>query len=362
MENHLKSVQNLIKEKGLDALIVTNPTNIFYLTSFKGLSPTEREAILIVSRTKSSTLITAKLYQNEALKLASTNLQIKITAERKEVQDALKNFLSSFQKVGFEENDLKFSEHKKYHKILKGKKLMPVKNIVEEQREIKTAEELTNLIKAQTLTQKVFDKILKTIKVGQTEVEIKDVLEQIAKTQSREPLAFDPIIASGPNSALPHYQTGKRKIKKGDALLFDFGLKYKYYCADFSRTVFVGRANDEQKNIYSLVAIAQKTAIAKIKTNVKAKDIFNDSFNLFKRNGLEDKFIHSLGHGIGLEVHEKPSLYKTAKDILKPGMVFSVEPGLYFPWGGVRIEDLVTIKNGKGSIIGKPASYIELNI
>lgn len=362
MQSRLEKIKQVLAEKNLDALIITNQTNIFYLTGFKGLSPTEREAILIVSKIKSSTLITAKLYQNEALKLASTNLQIKITTERKEIQDALKNFLSSFQKVGFEENDLKFAEYKKYHKILKGKKLSPIKNLIEELREIKTPEELANITKAQTLTQKVFDEIIKTVKAGQTEAEIKDKLEHIAKGQSREPLAFDPIVASGPNSALPHYQTGSRKIKKGDALLFDFGLKYKNYCADFSRTVFIGKAGDEQKNIYSLVAIAQKTAIAKIKTNSKAKEIFYESFNLFKKNGIEDKFIHSLGHGIGLEVHEKPSLYKTSKDILKPGMVFSVEPGLYLPLGGVRIEDLATIKNGQGRIIGKPATFIELNV
>ncbi len=360
MQSKLGQIKNALAEKNLDALIVTNPTNIFYLTGFKGLSPTEREAVLIILKTKPATLITARLYQNEALKLASTTLQIKITAERKEVQDALKNVLSAFKKVGVEEQDIRLAEYIKYRKLLKGKKPAPTKNIVEEIREIKTPEELANIEKAQTITQNVFDELLKTIKIGQTEAEIKDKLEQIAKTQSREPLAFEPIIASGPNSALPHYQTGNRKIKKGDALLFDFGLKYKNYCADFSRTIFIGSSTDEQKNIYSLVAIAQKTAIAKIKTNVKAKDIFNDSFNLFKRNGIEDKFIHSLGHGIGLEVHEKPSLYKTSKDILKPGMVFSVEPGLYLPWGGVRIEDLVTIKNGKGVVIGKVGKFIEI--
>lgn len=362
MQSKLGQIKNALAEKNLDAAIVTNPTNIFYLTGFKGLSPQEREAILIVSKSKPSTLITAKLYQNEALKLASANLQVKITAERKEVQDALKNTLSAFKKIGFEEQDLKFAEYIKYRKILKGKKLIPTKNLIEELREIKTLEELANITKAQTLTQKVFDEILKTIKAGQTELEISETLKSISRKFTPLGQAFEPIIASGPNSALPHYQTGSRKIKNGDALLFDFGLKYKNYCADFSRTIFIGNANDEQKNIYSLVAIAQKTAIAKIKTNIKAKDIFNESHNLFKKNGLENQFIHSLGHGIGLEIHEKPSLYKTSKDVLKPGMVFSVEPGLYLPWGGVRIEDLVTIKNGKGKIIGKPARFIELNI
>ena len=147
MENHLKSIQDLIKEKGLDALIVTNSTNIFYLTGFKGLSPTEREAVLIVCRSKPSTLVTAKLYQAEALQLASTDLQVKITAERKEVQDAIKNVLSAFKKVGIEERDIKLAEYIKYRKILKGKKLVPTKKLIEEVREIKTPAELANITK-----------------------------------------------------------------------------------------------------------------------------------------------------------------------------------------------------------------------
>jgi len=143
-------------------------------------------------------------------------------------------------------------------------------------------------------------------------------------------------------------------------LLFDFGLKYKNYCADFSRTIFIGKAADEQKNIYNLVALAQKVAVKKIKPNIKAKGVYMEAFKLFKRSGLEDNFVHSLGHGIGLAVHEKPSLYKRGRDILKPGMVFSVEPGLYLPWGGVRIEDLVTLKSGNGQILGRSAKFIEI--
>jgi Xaa-Pro aminopeptidase len=360
MQSRLGKIKSALAEKNLDALIVTNPTNIFYLTGFRGVSPTEREATVIIFKSKPTILITAKLYQNEALALSSNHLKIAITEERAHYQKALKENLSASNKIGLEEHHLTLAEYIKLKKLLKGKKLTPVGDLVETLRKIKTSEEITNIEGAQKLTQDVFGEILKTIKVGQTEAEIKDNLEKIAKSKNREQLAFDPIVASGPNSALPHYATGARKIKKGDALLFDFGLKYNNYCADFSRTIFIESATDEQKNIYSLVAIAQKTAIAKIKTNSKAKDVFRESFSLFKKNGLQDKFIHSLGHGIGLEVHEQPSLYKTSKDILKPCMVFSVEPGLYLPWGGVRIEDLVTIKKGRGEIIGKAGKFIEI--
>ncbi len=355
----MANFQNALSDKNLDAAIITNPVNILYLTGFQGVSPTEREAILIVRKSAPAVLITAKLYQAEAQKLKSKDLDIKITAERPEVEKAIKSALSKSKRIGFEQENLTFSEFKKFQKLLK-RKLTPVKDLVENLRIIKNDNEAAYIKKAQLLTQTVFDEILKTIKAGQTESQIKDTLEKIAKTKSREPLAFDPIVASGPNSALPHYRTGNRKIKTGDALLFDFGLKYKNYCADFSRTVFVGKAQDEQKNIYTLVAIAQKEAIKKIKANVRAKDVYLEAFNLFKTNNLSENFIHSLGHGIGLEVHEKPSLYKTSKDILVPGMVFSVEPGLYMPWGGVRIEDLATIQNGQGNVIGSTAKFIEI--
>ncbi len=357
---HNINIVNTLKGKNLDAAIITNPINIFYLSGFRGVSPTEREAIMIVFKSKPSLLITAKLYQAEAQKLKSKNLKIQITAERAEVQKTIESALSNLKGIAFEGENLTFSEYKKYQKLLK-RKLVPVRDLVENLRQIKNEDEIANIKKAQALTQSVFDEVLKTIKVGQPEAEIKDNLEKIAKIKSREPLAFDPIIASGPNSSLPHYVTGNRKIKKGDALLFDFGLKYKNYCADFSRTIFVGRATEEQKNIYTLVALAQKEALKKLKTNIKAKDVYLEAFNLFKKNSLEDKFIHSLGHGIGLEVHEKPSLYVKSKDILVPGMVFSVEPGLYMSWGGVRIEDLATIKNNQAEIFGKNAKFIELN-
>ena len=185
--------------------------------------------------------------------------------------------------------------------------------------------------------------------------------KKIIKNFGGQGLAFESIVASGPNSALPHYVTGKRRIKKGDVLLFDFGAKYKNYCADLSRTIFLGRARDEQRNIYDHVQTSQNMAIAKICAGFSAKEAFGYIDRHFKKHKLHQYFLHSLGHGIGLEVHEKPSLSKKSKEKLAEGMIFSIEPGLYFPsWGGVRIEDLVLIKNGRAKLIGKPARFIQI--
>lgn len=358
MEN-LEAIQSILLDKQLDALVVTNHINIFYLCGFSGLSPTEREAILVIKNNK-SILITARLYQQEAQKLASSTLEIKIAAERNEYDNFIRKSFSLSKKIGFESNDLKFAEYKKFKRMALPNKFIHTNSFIEKLRINKTEEEINKIEKAQIISQKAFKMLTKTIKIGQTELEISDRLTTIIKSLGASSLAFESVVASGPNSAFPHYKTGKRKIKKGEVLLLDFGAKYQNYCADLTRTVFSGKAKDYQKRTYDLVFLAQQKAIAKIKEGAKAKTIHKAVEKTFEKENLNDNFIHSTGHGIGLEVHEKPSISRKSKDTLKNGMVFSVEPGLYFPWGGVRIEDLVTIKNGKPQIIGKKAEFIEL--
>ena len=363
---NIKNLQKALKDKNLDGLIITNPVNIFYLLGFRGVSPTEREATLVVTL-NTATLITARLYQQEALKLKSKDLDVKISQERREFNGFIKDVLDSSRLrsnnilVGFEEHDLKFSEFREFKKLLKGAKFVPIKHLVEGLRIIKTADEIKNIERAQLISQKAFEQVLKTIKVGQHEAEIAENLAKIMKSLGAQGLAFESIIASGPNSALPHHVTGSRKIKRGEVLLFDFGAKYKDYSADLSRTVFVGRSSDQHAKIYHHVANAQQKAIAKIKSGIHASHAHKTALAHFKKHNLEEYFLHSLGHGIGLEIHEKPSLSPKSKDMLTDGMVFSVEPGLYFPpWGGVRIEDLIVIQNGKAKLLGKFAQFLEI--
>lgn len=349
---------DFLKGANIDGFLVTSQINILYLTGFKGVSQTEREALLILRQPK-NILITAKLYQLEAKKLASDNLEVKIASERNEYETFIKQSFGNLERLGFESTNLTHAEHKKFRKYFKGK-FVPTEDLIEKLREIKSAVEIENITRAQFITQKAFEQVIKTIKIGQTETEIADKLISILKAKGSHGIAFEPIVASGPNSALPHHQTSQRKIKNGDTLLFDFGAKYKNYCADFSRTIFVGNPNNTQINTYNHVFVAQQKSIAKIKPGIKAKKIFNQANDYFKKLKLDQYFIHSLGHGIGLEVHEKPSLSAKSKDILTSGMVFSAEPGLYFDWGGVRIEDLVYIQNDKPKVIAKTSEFIKI--
>ncbi|MEX2028499.1 MAG: Xaa-Pro peptidase family protein [Candidatus Curtissbacteria bacterium] len=374
MNDKLTNFQKILEQNKLDGFIVTNPINIFYLTGFRGLSPTERESILIFN--PKATLITARLYQQEALKLKSNDLNIKIAAERNEIfkffEDLLKNSNSASRRIGFEESNLTFLEHKNIRKLTRAK-LVPFRDLAEKQRMIKTDDEIKKIEKAQVISQKAFEAVLPTLKIGQIEEEIAEKLEAVMKSLGGQGLAFESIIASGPNSGLPHYFTGDRRLSINDILLFDFGTKYQDYCADLSRTVFIGRAKDTHKNIFQHVLTAQKTAIDKINHGISAHTAHELASEVFRQNTLHDYFLHGLGHGIGLEVHEKPSLRPSPNlpskikppeaEYLLENMVFSVEPGLYFPWGGVRIEDLVTIKNGKAKVLGKPMTeLVEISI
>jgi len=352
-------IARTLESNKVDSLLITNPTNIFYLTGFKGVSPTEREALLILRKPK-NILVTAKLYQAEAKKIASPNLEVKIAAERNEYETFIRESFKGVKRLGFESHDLKYLEFQKFKKYAKASKFIPTKNIIENLRITKSQAEIQHITKAQLITQTAFEQIIKIIKVDQTEQEISNKLIQIMKSYEAQGPSFNPIVASGPHSALPHHVTGNRKIKKGDSLLLDFGAKYKNYCADFSRTIFIGPPNTTQQKIYDLVFKSQQTAIKKLTAGVGAKSIHNQALNVFKQEKLENRFIHSLGHGIGLEVHEKPSLSAKSKDKLTPGMVFSIEPGLYFPWGGVRIEDLAVMGTKDAKIIGKSSSFVEI--
>ncbi len=387
MNENLKKFLRKLRGEKLDGFIVTNPVNIFYLSGFRGVSVTERESLLIFN--PQPTLITARLYQSEARSLASKSagwrIKIKIVDERDKIYKFAQELLKKNERVGFEENDLKYTEYRGFEKVLQPSSspylsssrkrgsdtsqakskdsrfrgndryriLIPTRNLIEEMRAIKTEDEIAKIEKAQIISQKAFEKLIKTVKPGQTEGEIAERLAKIIKSLGGQGLAFETIIASGPNSGLPHHRTGDRKIKNGDVLLLDFGAYYQNYCADLSRTIFIDKAKDEHKNIYNHVANAQKAAIDKITHGVKSSHIHNTANDIFKSGNLHDYFIHGLGHGVGLEVHETPHLRASVDDPLSESMVFSVEPGLYFPWGGVRIEDLVTIRNGKARVLGK---------
>jgi len=211
-----------------------------------------------------------------------------------------------------------------------------------ELRRHKAPGEVERIAAAQRLTDRVFGNVLKLVKPGVREREL--ALEVEFQFRRQGEVAFDSIVASGPNAAKPHAGAGDRKLRRGDVLTFDIGCSLDGYCSDMTRTVFLGKAPTELRKVYDVVLEAQRRALAAIKPGVTAKAVDSTARDYITEQGYGKQFGHGLGHGVGLEVHEPPSLAATSADALIPGDVVTVEPGIYLPGiGGVRIEDLIHV-------------------
>ncbi len=351
--NKLLKLKENLKRQNLDSFLFTNYYSIFYLSGFKGVSETERESLLLFTNGKLH-LVAPRLYQAEAKALESSALKVHIAVERDEMLGIPATLVNKAngKKAGFESEDLKFNEYEAIKGLIK-KKLVPVSNLVSKLREVKTEEEVELIRKAQEVTYQAFKNILPIIKPGITEKEIASKLKSEMERLGAEGDSFSAIVASGAGSALPHYMTSNKKLKKGEMVLMDFGAKYKGYCGDTTRIVFLGKPLGKQAFVYNLVKKAYEAGVNAVKSGKTGKSVFEAANNVFVKEGVSDKFTHGLGHGVGLAIHEAPYIRRTSEEPLKEGMVFSIEPGLYYPgFGGVRIEDLVVCRKDKAEVLG----------
>lgn len=232
-------------------------------------------------------------------------------------------------------------------KIKPSMKLKPSSGIIETLRTIKTPQEIKYVKKAQGITEKIYETLKKTIKISQTELEIDRKIRILAEDFGADGQAFDPIVAFGPESAIPHHKNSQKKLKKGDLILIDMGAKYHGYHADMTRVLFTTPPTSEQKNIYSLVLDAHELAVSKIQKGVKSGFLEKTVRDFFKT--YEPYFTHALGHGVGLEIHESPSLSeklgsKSNPQILEENMLITIEPGIYLPGKfGIRLENIYQV-------------------
>lgn len=360
----LEELKKELKILKLDCFLITSFQNIFYLTKYEGFSKEEREAIILISKI-CNYLLTDKRYLNELNFLKDFKL-IEISPANS-LSKTLTKILSenNLKSAGFEANNLTFNEYKKFRKIFKN--FAPFEDAIEKLREIKTKEEIEKIKKACTLSDLGFNFILEHIKENVTEQTLAAKLEIFLKEKHAD-TSFKPIIAFGKNSAVAHHLNSKTKLQKGNIVLIDIGAKVEGYCSDMTRTVFFGSPTPKFKRIYQTVLDAQRVAVETIHKSL----ILNHKSNLKIKAGDIDKTArqyiidrgfpsipHSLGHGIGIDVHEKPSLAPKSKSILKSGMIFSIEPGIYLNgWGGVRIEDLFLLEDNSLKKITHSASEI----
>lgn len=341
--------------KNVGGFFVSNFYNVLYLTGFKGLNPEEREAFAILTSEKIF-LVTDGRHDLETLKVRNPTLEIRALTAKENLVFHLKKIIKEekIRSLGFESEDLKFLEFKRLKKALKQVRLRPAERYLLKKREIKSADEIEKIRRACEIADRCLREIIKTIKIGQTEGKIAKRIEFWFKENNYD-VSFYPIVAVDENSAIPHYDTkanGKNKIKKGSIILIDYGAKVRDYCSDITRVLFMKGASPEALNIYSKLLKCQEETIKSIGRGIKTKEIDQKCRKLLRAAKLPD-FPHSTGHGVGLEVHEDPKISRKAKEKVRPGQVFTVEPGVYIPKKfGFRIEDTLVIdKDSKPRIL-----------
>ncbi len=345
----LEQVREKLAEQKLPALIVFNRANIRYLTGFTGSA-----GVLIVGRDDWVWLITDGRYKLQSRE-QTKGTGVKITITRltdKVIANTLKKM--GVKNAGFEGQYCTVAFLDRLREELKGAKvgLRSVARVVEELRAVKDENELTCIRKAAQIADAAFEHALKVIKPEMTERELTWEIEAFLRTHGADAVAFPPIVVSGERTALPHGQPSDRKMKKGDLVTIDIGAMVDGYCSDLTRTIVIGKPNSEQQRIYRAVGEAQRRGIEALIAKQKGKKVDSIVRTVLDKYGLKKLFLHGTGHGVGLEVHESPSLGQRSKDILKPNMVVTVEPGVYIPnWGGVRVEDMVLVTDGVPEVL-----------
>ncbi|MCX5698473.1 MAG: aminopeptidase P family protein [Candidatus Omnitrophica bacterium] len=339
MNSRLKSIHSVLKQRGLDGLLVSLPANISYLT--ESLS---RDAYLLVSL-KENIYFTDSRYTQEAKDFLKDNALLRECNGFvfKYIAEAALNL--GLKKLGFEERYLPLAEFAKVKELAKGKfNLIPTHSIIEDKRQIKDEQEIIKLRKAAEITALALEHIRQFLVPGVKEVEIVAELERFIRYQGARASAFDIIVASGPNSSQPHHLSGERKLKNNELVLIDWGVDYQGYKSDLTRVLFLGKINILARKVYDIVLKAQELAIKRIQPGAEMAEIDRVAREYIAARGYAGRFKHNLGHGFGLEVHEAPHLSGREASAIKPGMTFTVEPGIYLPGKfGVRIEDMVLI-------------------
>lgn len=343
-----------VKLKAGEAIIIHNPSNMYYLSGYRG------EGILLITDKKRA-IITDFRYVEQA-QSESPTWDVKSISTGISHMKLAKEEAGDAKKVYIEYERVTVKQYKELESLFEGVELLPLNNAPEKLRSIKDEGEIKLMEQACKISSEAFDYIITYIKEGLSEIEIKLALENKMYALGAEGLAFNSIVASGENGSLPHAIPSDRKVKKGDLITLDFGAKYKGYSADMTRTVALGKPTDKMAEIYSIVQEAQETCQNALAPGKVCKDIDAMARDIIGSRGYGDNFGHGLGHGIGIDVHEEPRLSPVCDELLKPGIVITVEPGIYLPGiGGVRIENSCLItENGARSLITAPRELIIL--
>ena len=337
-------LKQVLEEKSLDALLVTNLADVWYLTGFRGSEGT------VIFSPKARWFLTDSRYQEQSKK------EVQGFSRRifREKIPAIAEILSRLKvkRLGLDSGSVTYQFYRDLRGSLKGVRFVWLRGIFLELRARKSPEEIKRIKKAVRIAEQALERSLVHFRAGASELDFAAELEYQLRKAGSGFFPFETIVASGPRGSLPHAKATKKKIKKGELVVIDFGASYDGYFSDLTVTVSAGEPGRKAREIYQIVARAQKEAISAISPGVPAKEVDARARNYIKSKGYGRYFSHGLGHGLGLAVHELPSIHPKSQMTLEPGMVFTIEPGIYLPGKlGVRIEDDLVICNNKVQIL-----------
>ncbi|WP_461866563.1 M24 family metallopeptidase [Thermococcus sp.] len=341
----LQKLLPFMKMRNFDGALISPGTNLYYLTSLHIHEAGERLTVLAVNSNGEYHLLAPNIYENVISdfpvtfwrdgenpygKLAEILKELSILSGRILVENTMRaDWLIGILKLG------SFEFH-------------PLSILMRELRMRKDAGEIRLMEKAANVVDEVFEEILGMDLIGMREKDLALKIELLIRERS-DGISFEPIVASGENGANPHHAPGERKLRKGDLVTLDYGAKYKGYCSDITRTIALGKPDKKLLEIYDVVKNAQENAFQTVREGIKAKDVDKAARDYIAEAGYGKYFTHRTGHGLGLDVHEEPYIGPDGEVILKNGMTFTIEPGIYVPGlGGVRIEDDVVVHGDKG--------------
>lgn len=335
----MRQLRAVMAESALQALLVTHLSNVRYLSGFTGSS-----CALLVTHDR-SILFTDGRYRTQANEeVEHARVVIGKKAPSIQAADWINGRTPGPLALGIEAEHLTVFSRSALRKALPSRvEIRPTASMIEHLRMIKDAAELASIRKAVQLGSNLFKHVVKAIRPGVKELDVAAELEYQARRAGAEAMSFETIIAAGKRSAFPHGRASAARVGRG-FVVCDFGVILAGYCSDMTRTVYVGNPSSASRNFYQAVLDAQQAALASVRAGISTGEVDEAARKLLKKRGLANFFTHSTGHGVGLEIHEAPRVAAGQKEILKPGMVITIEPGAYVPgkWG-VRIEDMVAV-------------------
>lgn len=332
----IQALRRMFKKNGISAAVILSPENRYYFSGFES-----SEGAVVVTEKNAYLLVDFRYI--EAAKNEAKNIEVILW--EKDLFGDIAELLKDYEIVGIEGDYMTCSVYNKAVQAMQKMTLIPnLDNAISPLRQVKDKEELIKIEKAQEISENSFLELLPLIKEGMTERQIAHLLESIMWEKGSGGISFPTIVLFGENSSKPHGVPNDRKLKKGDFILMDFGATVDGYHADMSRTVAFSYATDRMKEIYSIVQKAQREGICKIHARMSGKQADAVSRDFIENYGYGNQFGHSLGHGVGLAVHEEPRFSPRCEEIIHAGTVMSIEPGIYLPQEfGVRIEDLIVV-------------------